>query len=431
MLANEKDTLSRIHWLLSTIASMGVFLDGYDLSVISFSVILIAQTFKFTERSNPLIYGLVLSSALIGMALGGFSFGYFSDKVGRKAVFAIDLVFFIVFAGLSSLATSVYWLIVARLLMGVGIGADYPISSSLISELSPAKKRGMLLMFGIMFYWLGTMLAGIVNYFSLSLGASLSWRVALAAGALIAVPVVIARGYMPESARWLYAKHKNKEAEKVEKKLSIRVGKQSDYETRELFGKYARQFAFVAIAWFSFDIGSYGLGFYTSTLYKAYGISNLHAIALFTVLTAPFPIFSYVLLMRMLDKKGRKTPSIMGFAVMAVVLLLVGPLIKLNAYLLLPLFIIFAFFEQWPGGILSFAYSVELFPTSIRGFSQGLATSISRIGALLGVLLFPVIAVLGLFYATCFFAAFVILALMVTALLAPETKSKTLEELSG
>jgi putative MFS transporter len=98
---------------------------------------------------------------------------------------------------------------------------------------------------------------------------------------------------------------------------------------------------------------------------------------------------------------------------------------------LLPLFIIFASLEQWPGGTLSFAYSVELYPTSLRGVGQGLATSVSRIGAILGVTLFPLIQKQGLVYGTLFFVSFIIVALVVSYFLAPETKNYTLEEISS
>ncbi|MHB1909166.1 MAG: MFS transporter [Nitrososphaerales archaeon] len=425
----------KFHWLLSSIGAMGVLIDGYDLSVISFSVILISSEFHFTALSSPLLYGLVLASALIGMAIGGISFGWLADKLGRKTVFVIDLLFFIVFALLSSVAQNVLEVIIFRVLMGIGIGADYPISSTLISEFAPAKKRGSLLMYGIMFYWIGTLLAGAVNYFSLAAGIAISWRIALAAGGLIAIPVVLIRNFVPESPRWLIQKKKYAEANSIAKSrigTFISDSRAFPHSKKELFTRYRRSTYFVLSAWFAFSLAAYGLGYYTSTLYQLLGVKSLSQIALFGVLTAPFPILAYFVLMRFIvDKHGRKTPTAIGFGIMTIILALLPFLVTRNPYLLVPLFIAFSSLEQWPGGILSFGYSVELFPTSLRGLGQGLATTVSRIGAIIGVLFFLLIATTaGLFYGSLFFLVFTLSGFVLTIFFAPETKNLTLEQIT-
>jgi MFS family permease len=422
------------HWVLSTLAAMGTFIDGYDLSVVSFQALVISSVFHFSAKSNPLLYGLLLTSALIGMAIGGVCFGWLADRLGRKTMFTVDLLFFIVFTALSGLAQNVYQVILFRILMGIGIGADYPISSTLISEFAPAKRRGGLLVYGIMFYWLGTLFAGVVNYATLGLGESLAWRVSFIVGAVIAVPVVAARGLMPESLRWLIRKNRMDKAKRLADSLSVDIVGESletSHSASELFTRYWKATLFVLLAWFAFDIGAYGLGFYTSTLYREYGITSLSRIALFGIISAPFPILAYVALMGIVDRVGRRTPTVVGFVVMAAVLLLLPYLIVRNPLTLLPLFIVFASFEQWPGGLLSFTYSVELFPTDIRALGQGLGTTVSRIGGVLGVLLFPIISERGLVYGTAFFVVFIVVAIAATLILAPETKNVPLEALSS
>ncbi|MEM0123743.1 MAG: MFS transporter [Conexivisphaerales archaeon] len=424
--------VKRFHWALTTMAAMGVFLDGYDLNVIAFSVLLISSYFKLPTTGT--LYALLLSSGLIGMAIGGVTFGRIADRIGRKSMFIIDIIMFIIFTALSAVATNVAEIIIFRILMGIGIGADYPISSSLIAEFAPSKERGKLLMYGIMFYWFGVLVSGAVNYFVLPLGFALSWRVALGVGAAIAVPVIAARWIMPESARWLKSVGKQEQAENVVKKTlggGYQIPEQGRAGTGELFTKHWKALTFVLVTWFAFDIGSYGFGFYTPTLYYELGITNLKTIVLFGTLTAPFPIIAYIALMKFIDRTGRKLLSLIGFAVMALVLVALVPLVMVSPYALLPLFIIFASFEQWPGGILSFSYSTELFPTRVRGLAQGLATTVSRIGGILGVLLFPVIKGYGLIYGMTFFLAFILVAIAFTALAAPETKGQSLEEISS
>jgi len=421
------------HWGLSTLAAMGVFLDGYDLNVIAFSVLLVSSYFRISNTSVS--YALLLSSGLIGMAIGGVTFGRVADRIGRKAMFVINIVLFIFFTLLSALATNVPELIIFRVLMGIGLGADYPISSSLIAEFAPKRDRGKLLMYGIMFYWLGVLVSGAVNYFVLPLGPSLSWRVALGVGAAIAVPVIAARWLMPESARWLNAVGRKDEAEGVMERAmgpgAYSLPQARAVGVRELFSKHWKELAFVLITWFAFDVGAYGFGFYTPTLYYELGIRSLSTVVLFGTLTAPFPILAYLALMRIIDRYGRKRLSIVGFAVMAAVLIVLVPLVSITPYALLPLFIVFSSFEQWPGGILSFSYSTELFPTNVRGLAQGLGTSVSRIGGVLGVLLFPIIKGYGLIYGSIFFLAFILLAMAITAVMAPETSGKSLEEASS
>ncbi|MFP3229594.1 MAG: MFS transporter [Nitrososphaeria archaeon] len=424
------DGPTRQQWFIATMGAMGVLLDGYDLSVISFSALLISNIFHVP--SSGLEYALLLSSSLIGMVVGGLLFGRLADVLGRKAMFVVDLLMFVIFAALSALATNVAEVIIFRALMGVGIGADYPISSSLIAEFSPKRSRGMLLMYGIMFYWLGAFLSGIVNYLALPLGPGISWRVALGLGAAIAIPIITVRWLIPESARWLAAMGRRKEAEDAAERVwgTREVPEQRIAGTRELLRRHRRQLLYVLIAWFAFDVGSYGLGFYMPTLYYELGIRSLPTIALFTAFTAPFPILSYLVLALIVDRVGRRIPTLIGFGVMAAVLGLLVPLVHVTPYLLFPLFATFAAFEQWPGGILTFAYSVEPFPTRIRGLAQGLATAVSRIGAVMGILVFPYVKSYGLVYGTLFFVAFVLIGLLTTAFMAPETSGRALEELS-
>ncbi|MGC8569338.1 MAG: MFS transporter, partial [Nitrososphaeria archaeon] len=397
----QRERVTRAHWLISTLAAMGVFLDGYDLNVIAFSILLISSVYGI--RTSSVYYPLLLSSGLIGMAIGGVLFGFFADRIGRKSMFVIDIAMFVVFTALSALARSVAEIIIFRVLMGIGIGADYPVSSALIAEMSPTARRGMLLMYGIMFYWLGVLVSGVVNYLALPLGPDMAWRVALGFGAALAVPVIAARWLMPESFRWLKARGRDEEAERVASSVMGQgyvVDPQRRVSAGQLLREYRWPLLFVLFTWFSFALGSYGFGFFTPTLYHELGIRSLRTIVLFGIITAPFPIISYLALMRISDGLGRRIPTVVGFAAMVLVLLLLVPLVRISPYMLLPLFIVYVSLEQWPGGLLSFAYSVELFPTSVRGFAQGLATSVSRIGAIVGIFAFDYLKGLGLIYGT-------------------------------
>ena len=229
-----------------------------------------------------------------------------------------------------------------------------------------------------------------------------------------------------------YAEANNIVQSKIGAAISTGDTKSFPHSKKELFTRYHRNTFFVLATWFSFSLAAYGLGFYTSTLYQLLGVKSLGQIAIFGILTAPFPILAYFILMRFIvDKHGRKIPTAIGFGVMTIILALLPPLITMNAYLLVPLFIVFSSLEQWPGGILSFGYSVELFPTSLRGLGQGLATTVSRIGAIIGVLFFLLIASkAGLIFGSLFFLVFTLTGLLLTILFAPETKHLSLEQIT-
>src|ERR671918_1013488 len=119
--------LHRRVWLLS---SMGIMLDGFDFFIMGVAIPLIEREW----HPSSLELGLISSSAIIGAIVGAFTIGALTDKIGRQLACRIDLGMFIVFALLSALAPSIAWLIAFRFLLGVGIGADYPISSSYVSE---------------------------------------------------------------------------------------------------------------------------------------------------------------------------------------------------------------------------------------------------------------------------------------------------------
>ena len=164
------------------VTSAGFLLDGYDLSVISF-----ASTFIYKEFSlSATEYGLLLSASLMGMIPGSIIFGYLSDKLGRKKVLGLDLFFFLVFGALASFSNNFIELFASRLLLGVGIGGDYPISSTFMSELSPSNSRGKYLTASVSMYWIGTAISGLVTLLFLSQGPYF-WRYVFLIGALFFV----------------------------------------------------------------------------------------------------------------------------------------------------------------------------------------------------------------------------------------------------
>jgi len=136
--ALEETRLRGLHWRVWWLSAMGVFLDGFDLFIIGVALPLISREFS----PDPFITGLIGASAVLGSVLGGFLGGRFTDLYGRKSLYLVDLGFFIVFGLLSALSWDVWSLILFRFLLGVGVGVDYPICASYVSEFMPSRIRG-------------------------------------------------------------------------------------------------------------------------------------------------------------------------------------------------------------------------------------------------------------------------------------------------
>ena len=131
--------LSRFHKKLALYASGGPFLDGYVLSIIGVALVQISPKFGMSSAEE----GLVGASALVGIFLGAFLGGWLTDIFGRQVLFTIDLAAIIACSIAQFFVGDVFWLIILRLLIGMAVGADYPIATSL--RRSSPRGRGPLL----------------------------------------------------------------------------------------------------------------------------------------------------------------------------------------------------------------------------------------------------------------------------------------------
>jgi len=122
-------------WILS---AMGVLLDGFDFFIIGVALPLIAHDFHMNAATK----GLVAVAAVAGAFFGALIFGQVADNIGRKGMFLVDIILFVVFSAASAAAWNPASLIVFRFILGVGIGADYPIGVSYIAECVPTRLRG-------------------------------------------------------------------------------------------------------------------------------------------------------------------------------------------------------------------------------------------------------------------------------------------------
>jgi MFS transporter, putative metabolite transport protein len=424
--------LSRFHKKLALYASGGPFLDGYVLSIIGVALVQISPRFNMSSAEE----GLVGASALVGIFLGAFLGGWLTDKFGRQVLFTIDLAAIIGCSIAQFFVGDVFWLIVLRLLIGMAVGADYPIATSLLAEFSPRKWRGPLLGAFVAMWFVGAAAAYLVGEILHHTDPSNGWRWMLASAAVPAILIVLARLGTPESPRWLLKRGRVDEANEVLRKV-FGAGVSVDdlpEEVREnlrvsalVKAGYGKRMAFITIFWTCSIVPLFAVYAFGPKILGALGLTGAMANYGSAFITVMFLVGCIVGLV-LVDRIGRRPLIIHSFVWGGVALLLLGIFPDASAWIVLALF---AGYAVVIGGtqILQWIYPNELFPTEIRGSAVGLASSLSRIGAAIGTYLVPVsLAHLGTGGTMIVGAVVTFAGAVVSVMWAPETRGLTLGE---
>ncbi|MBB2480671.1 MFS transporter [Bacillus sp. APMAM] len=428
----DSPQLKRFQRKITLLSAAGTFLDGFDLTVIAVAMPLILSQWDI----GPGLQGLITSSAVIGSLIGALWLGNLTDKYGRKAMYVIDLLAFVVFAALTAFAQAPWQLILFRFLLGIGIGADYPISATLVSEFSSTKSRGKhSTSLGAMWF-VGAVVAYIFGIILEPLGPS-AWRYMLLVGAVFALIVFYFRVTLPESPRWLASKGREKEAEEIMFKITgqkvvIKPNTDKKQKIGDLFSKtlFRRTF-FVCGFWFCYAVAYYGISMYSPTILKPFTHGSQMMAYIGSGTVSVLGLLGAIIGMNIVEKIGRRPLIITSFTGLSIALIILALNPSPTMAFLVILFSLAVLFANMGGGILNFVYPTELFPTGIRASASGLATGVSRIGSILGILVFPqLVAAWGNSKALWLFAVAGLAGLIISVILAPETKGKNLEELN-
>ena len=433
---DEVDTpqMRRFQRRVTLLSAGGTFLDGFDLTVIAVALPLIKDEWHITALQQSII----VSAALVGSLIGALWLGHLTDRHGRKAMYVIDLLGFVVFGALTAFAPSVLWLIIFRFLLGLGIGADYPISATLVSEFSSNKRRGMHSTSLAAFWFVGSVFAYIVGLIVAPMG-DLAWRAMLLVGAAVALVVFFMRIKLPESPRWLIAHGREQDAREVMHRITglqvaehIKLVVPEAVPARKLFTpRFLKRTIFTCGFWFCYSTAYYAISMYTPTILAPFTKGDRTANIVGSGVVAIIGLIGSIIGMNTVDRWGRRPLIITSFAGLTISLAIIGVNTSPSLGFLIVLFSSAVLFANAGGGILNFVYPVELFPTNIRATASGLATSVSRFGSILGVLVFPnVVKAWGQNSAIWIFAAVGALGTIICIALAPETKNRTLEELN-
>lgn len=420
------------------------FFDSMDLGLMTFVLGSIKAEFGLTAAQA----GMLASSSFLGMFLGAAIAGLLADRFGRKPVFQVSMIFWGVGSLMCGLADNVTTLMLYRVLLGFGMGMEFPIGLSMVSEIVPAKSRGKYVAILEGFWPIGFIAAGALTYFLLPM---IGWRGIFMALAVPAVFVFVVRRIVPESPRWLEDVGRKREADAVMAGIEQRVERASgrplppvaatygnvqaaSRKTRfmELWsGPYARRTIMLWSVWFFALLGYYGLTTWLGALLQQAGYAVTKSV-LYTVYISLAGIPGFIFSAWLLEKWGRKPTCALMLLGSAVAAYAYGQAavhkVPVEQLIAAGLCMQFFLFGMWS---VLYAYTPELYPTRSRATGSGFASSIGRIGSLAGPwlvgVLLPVTGQGGVF--TLGALSFALAAAMVL-LLGVETRGRALEEVS-
>jgi putative MFS transporter len=194
-------------------SSGGPFLDGYVLAIISVALTQLDPLLELDATWNAII-GV---AALVGIFVGAIIGGWVADIIGRKIMFTIDIIAIAVISILTMFVGTPVMLVVMRFLIGIVIGADYPIATSLVSEFTPMRYRAISMGVLAGMWYVGAMAADAVGY--LFVGIDGGWKWMLGSAVVPGIIILLGRFNIPESPRWLLSKGRAQEAHDIVHKL--------------------------------------------------------------------------------------------------------------------------------------------------------------------------------------------------------------------
>ncbi|MCJ2165478.1 MULTISPECIES: MFS transporter [unclassified Pseudodesulfovibrio] len=429
----DNSPLNSFHKHLAVYSAGGPFLDGYVMGMIGIALVQITPFMQLSLFWE----GMIGAATLAGMFLGGFAGGWFTDKYGRQVLYTIDLIALGVFSLAQFWVDGPLFLFILRFLLGMAIGADYPIATALLAEFTPKRFRGPFIGTLQAMWFVGASCAYIVGDIMLGYGPE-AWRWMLASAVLPSVLFLFMRRNTPESPRWLIQKGRYSQARAVLKRvydqdipieLMQRVSMTSKpVSIRRLFQSgYGTRMLFITIFWTCAIVPLFAVYSFAPKIMAALGLAGSLGHTGAAILTVIFMIGCIVPL-PLVNTIGRRSLLLHSFFWSGVALLLLGVFTDRSPYLILALFAIYALAT---GGSqnLQFIYPNELFPTEIRASAVGLASSLSRIGAAIGTYLVPLaLARLDIKVTMMIAAGITFLGYVVSLKMAPETRDCSLEE---
>jgi MFS family permease len=405
---------SRFHWLV--IIGLGTvwILDGLEVTIVG------SIAARLTEKDSglELTASQVLTAGSVyvaGACLGALFFGQLTDRFGRKKLFLVTLLLYLVATVGTAFAGSALYFYIARFFTGAGIGGEYAAINSAIDELIPARVRGRVDLIINGSYWLGAAggaLGALILLDTAIFAPDLGWRLAFVLGAVLGIAILLVRRHVPESPRWLFIHGRDEEAEQIVGDIEEEVRRETDERLDEpgdsitvrqrktvsfrtiaatAFKTYPQRTVlglalFVGQA-FIYNAVTFGLGTF---LAEFYGLSS-GRVPLYIALFAISNFLGPLLLGRLFDTVGRKpmiTLTYLGSAAVLTLLtiLFVDGTLGLWGFMAL---LLVTFFLASAGASSAYLTVSEIFPMETRALAIAFFYAIgTAVGGITGPYLF-------------------------------------------
>lgn len=494
------------HFTAIVIAGMGFFTDAYDLFCISLVTKLLGRIYYHVDGSPkpgslpPNVSAAVNGVAFCGTLSGQLFFGWLGDKLGRKKVYGMTLMVMVLCSIASGLSfgrdakTVMATLCFFRFWLGFGIGGDYPLSATIMSEYANKKTRGAFIAAVFAMQGFG-ILAGGVFAILVSLGfksrfdappyeidpvgstvpqADYVWRIILMFGAIPAALTYYSRTKMPETARYtaLVAKNAEKAASDMSKVLQVEIDAEPEKvvrdKTRASFGLFSKEFLRrhglhllgTTTTWFLLDIAFYSQNLFQKDIFTAVGwipaaktmsaLEEVYRIARAqTLIALCSTVPGYWFTVAFIDLIGRFTIQLMGFIFMTIFMFALAIpyhhwTLKENRIGFVAMYSLTFFFANFGPNATTFVVPAEIFPARLRSTCHGISAASGKLGAIVGAFGFLYLAQnqdkskadagypagIGVKNSLLVLGGINALGALFT-LLVPESKGKSLEEMSG
>jgi SP family galactose:H+ symporter-like MFS transporter len=434
-------------YLIASVAALGGLLFGYDTGVISGALLFIRQVMAL----SPTMQGLVVAIALAGAAIGAAIAGYISDRAGRRPVILGAGLLFIAGAVLSAVAGNVTILMTGRLLVGVAIGIASMLTPLYLAEISPARDRGAIVSLNQLCITGGILVSYLVGV-ALA-GGEGGWRWMLALGAL---PGLILSGGMlvlPESPRWLAGHGRLPDAEAVLRHLrgTADVSDELNSLRTDILREGARSGAAdllaprlrrpliigIGLAMFQQITGINTVIYFAPTIFQSAGLSSAATSILATAGVGAVNVIMTLVSIRLIDRLGRRQLLYWSLGGMAVTLFVLsaafhGGASGQLAWIAVASVAAFVGFFAIGLGPVFWLLIAEIFPLNLRGRAMSLATVANwGFNLIVSATFLNIVGAVGSAGAFLIYALLSVLALIFVAMMVPETKGRTLEQIEA
>jgi MFS transporter, putative metabolite:H+ symporter len=383
---------TRRHTRLLVGSGVGWALDALDVGLVAYVLVALRQQWGLDAAQ----LSWIASVGFAGMAVGAAFGGLLADRVGRRQVFALTLLVYGLATGAAALSWSLGALLVFRFLVGLGLGAELPVASTLVSEFAPRRVRGRVVVALEAFWALGWTLAALVGYLLVPASDD-GWRWALALGALPAVYAVVVRRGLPESVRFLLARGRTAEATAVVREFEASAGVTSAAELvpdppapagQGIWSAgLRRRTAGLWLVWFFVNFSYYGAFTWIPSLLVEDGFTVVRSLQFTLVITlAQLP--GYALAAVLVEVWGRRRTLAAFLAGSALSALAYAFADSTTTILLAGCALSFCNLGAW--GAL-YAVTPEVYPTAVRGRGAGSAAGFGRIASILAPLSVPLL----------------------------------------